>query len=325
MAGLMLGALGGAGQELAKAGGRMQQGAIDADLENLRNENLLNRAKALEQFKMDVGNQQRVQMTERVGAAKTGLINAEIDNRYAKPVMGDTPLTEEQQAVLDQGLMQQGRDIAADRKTLEGDVGMDVKAALKTGDLSVKDAATLSQKDAANETRLAIAQMRTDALNAKTEAQYEAAMAKLNLALSKASGKDQTNKEMLSLLDGMRKDIASESTDIKKTMDSEIQGLGKFAEPEEVKKVRDAYAPKLQLIEKRRAQIQRDFNSLRTRMGLDPIQDDSEPESTAPAKPPASAKPAAVIPSLPAGSKKIGTSNGKDVYQAPDGKRYIAQ
>lgn len=55
MAGIILGALGGAGQELTKVGGRMQQGAIDADLENLRSENLQNRTIALEKIREEAG------------------------------------------------------------------------------------------------------------------------------------------------------------------------------------------------------------------------------------------------------------------------------
>lgn len=186
MAGLILGAMGGAGQAAQRVGENMQRGAIQADLEQLRSENDLNRAKALEQFKMEVGNTQRTQTAERIGEAKRGIINTAIDEKYAKPVMGDTPLTPEQQAVFDQGMETQSRDIAKDRKAMDEDVKTDVRAALKTGDLSVKDAALLSQKDAADETRLRIAEMRVEALNAKTEAQAEAARAKLEAAIAKA-------------------------------------------------------------------------------------------------------------------------------------------
>lgn len=57
------------------------------------------------------------------------------------------------------------------------------------------------------------------------------------------------------------------------------------------------------------------------------------PDASAPAVPAPAAGPAvtpakgspALQPGLPAGSKKIGTSKGRPVYQAPDGKRYVVE
>jgi len=322
MAGMFLGALGGAGQEVAKAGGRMQQGAIDADLENLRSENLQNRTIALEKARIELNNQEREAGVTRVNQAQTGIVNqaraAKLNQFYGE---GSNLRPED---ISDE-------EMASPQAQLSGAETADArtKAAISTGDISPKDAAALGQKDVANETRLTIAQLRTEALNAKTQAQLELGMAKLEAAINKANGgnKDQTNKEMLSLLDGMRKDIASESADVKNSMKAEINGLGKFAEPDEVKKITDAYAPKLEAMNKRRKQIQKDFNVVRERIGLPPINDGNEDSAESNAKPAteSDARPAAVLPSLPSGSKKIGTSNGKDVYQAPDGKRYISQ
>jgi hypothetical protein len=304
MAGIILGALGGAGQEAAKFGGRMQQGAIDADLENLRSENLQNRTIALEKARISMNNQEREAGVARVNQAQTGLVNqakaAKLNQFYGE---GSNLRPED---ISDE-------EMASPQAQLSGAETADArtKAAISTGDISPKDAAALGQKDA------------------KTQAQLELGMAKLEAAINKANGgnKDQTNKEMLSLLDGMRKDIASESADVKNSMKAEINGLGKFAEPDEVKKITDAYAPKLEAMNKRRKQIQKDFNVVRERIGLPPINDGNEDSAESNAKPAteSDARPAAVLPSLPSGSKKIGTSNGKDVYQAPDGKRYISQ
>lgn len=52
---------------------------------------------------------------------------------------------------------------------------------------------------------------------------------------------------------------------------------------------------------------------------------DAEPASGATPKPTAAAPKASGLPDgVPAGSKQIGTSGGKPVYQAPNGKKYIA-
>jgi hypothetical protein len=48
--------------------------------------------------------------------------------------------------------------------------------------------------------------------------------------------------------------------------------------------------------------------------------------STAPAAAAGAAAPGAALPEgLPQGARQIGTSGGKPVYQAPDGKRYLVQ
>lgn len=95
MAGIILGALGGAGQEAAKFGGRMQQGAIDADLENLRSENLQNRTIALEKIREEAGiraedrgimnrSKERGMIVDETLANKPRLTQAEIDAENAK-------------------------------------------------------------------------------------------------------------------------------------------------------------------------------------------------------------------------------------------------
>jgi hypothetical protein len=39
---------------------------------------------------------------------------------------------------------------------------------------------------------------------------------------------------------------------------------------------------------------------------------------------PAGTAPVSTVPALPRGAVKIGTAGGKTVYQAPDGKKFIA-
>lgn len=311
MAGIILGALGGAGQEAAKFGGRMQQGAIDADLENLRSENLQNRTIALEKARISMNNQEREAGVARVNQAQTGLVNqakaAKLNQFYGEGSnLRPEDISDEEMASPDAKL--------SDAETAD----LRTKAAISTGDISPKDAAALGQKDAANETRLTIAQLRTDALNAKTQAQLELGMAKLEAAISKAGAGNTDFDKKIKLLresGATSREIANFITERKQPSLEDLANGFLKADPRAG--TSRAMTPE-QAMERAKA-----LRSLTQTVGEEePAKPDAEPPKPA-AKP--EPKPAAVLPSLPAGSKKIGTSNGKDVYQAPDGKRYISQ
>lgn len=313
MAGMFLGALGGAGQEAAKFGGRMQQGAIDADLENLRSENLQNRTIALEKARIAMGNQEREAGVTRVNQAQTGLVNqarAEKLNQFYGEGSNLRPedISDEEMA-------------SPDAQLSDAETGnLRTKAAISTGDISPKDAAALGQKDAVNETRLTIAQLRTEALNAKTQAQLELGMAKLEAAISKAgAGNTDFDKKIKLLRDSgaTPREIANFITERKQPSLEDLANGFLKADPRAG--TSKAMTPE-QAMERAKA-----LRSLTQTVG----EEEPAKPNAAPAKPAATPKPeqkpAAVLPSLPPGSKKIGTSNGKDVYQAPDGKRYISQ
>lgn len=313
MAGIILGALGGAGQEAAKFGGRMQQGAIDADLENLRSENLQNRTIALEKARIELNNQEREAGVTRVNQAQTGIMNqakaAKLNQFYGE---GSNLRPED---ISDE-------EMASPQAQLSGAETADArtKAAISTGDISPKDAAALGQKDVANETRLTIAQLRTEALNAKTQAQLDLGMAKLEAAINKAGAGNTDFDKKIKLLresGATSREIANFITERKQPSLEDLANGFLKADPRAG--TSRAMTPE-QAMERAKA-----LRSLTQTVGEE---EPAKPEAV-PAKPAAAPKPepkpAAVLPSLPAGSKKIGTSNGKDVYQAPDGKRYISQ
>jgi hypothetical protein len=178
--GIILGALGGAGEAAREIGANMQSGAIQADLENLRSQNEIARARAVEELKMQVGNQQRDQVLARRDAAKQSIINSAIEDKYAgaKPADPST-WTAEQQAAVDQSK-------GIDRKEMEADVNTDLRAAMQTGEISPKDVAVLEQRNAANDTKMAIAELRNEAFRARTDAQLQTAMAKMEIAIARA-------------------------------------------------------------------------------------------------------------------------------------------
>ena len=194
MAGLIMGALGGAGQAAQRIGENMQRGAIEEDLVRVRSEVEQERAVVLEKARLQMGDQQRQQTLQRRQEAKTGIINTAIAEKYADAKPADpSTWTAEQQAAVDQSK-------ALDRKTMENDVNVDVRAALQTGEISPKDAAALSQRDAANETRMAIAELRNQAFQARTEAQLQAALARLEAGIAKAGGGNTDFDKKINLL-----------------------------------------------------------------------------------------------------------------------------
>lgn len=222
--------------------------------------------------------------------------------------------TPEQQAAVDQSL-------EMDREALVGDPKTRTKAAIQTGDISPKDAAVLGQKDEATIYKAMWEQAKEEGRNnradARITAQQEASdkrLAYLFAAMEKNSaGKDTAdlNKEALRFIGDSRKEIASEATNLRLMYQSEI----KDASTAKRAQIEAEYKTKFADIERKRAEIERDFNSLREKVGLP-----GKPVATpAPEKP--EAKP--TMSELPAGSKKIGTSNGKAVYETPDGKRFV--
>jgi len=197
MSGIIAGALGGLGQGLATAGEIGMRKAAATDLENVRAENDQKRAVFMEELRTKSADTQRVAAVERRDQAKAGIINSQMNDEFATAVPSDASTwTPEQQAAVDQAKGMR-------RNELDRDVNLDLRAGMKTGDIDVKDVAAMGQRDAANESRLMIAQMRADALNAKTEAQQEAAKAKIEAAIAKAgSGNTDFDKKIALLKAG---------------------------------------------------------------------------------------------------------------------------
>lgn len=265
MPGIIAGALGGAGDAMVKFGLQQQNDANAMDLENLRSQNDVNRAKAIEQAKIDFANQERTNMVSRVDAAAAPIV-AQAKTSKLNTFYGDgSDLKPED--ISDEEMNSQPAQLSDAEQTKAR-----TQAAIKTGDISPKEAAILSGKDAAAETQMTIAQLRMDAINARTQAQYETAMAKVEAMLAKNGSKAQTNKEALSFIDGLRKDVASEAANLKALYTAEIKDKPRA----KVAEIEAAYKPKFAALEKRRAQIQQDFNSIRERVGLPAVSDEEE-------------------------------------------------
>jgi hypothetical protein len=260
MPGIIAGALGGAGDAMVKFGLQQQNAANAMDLENLRSQNDVNRAKAVEQAKIDFANQERTNMVSRVDAAAAPIV-AQAKTSKLNTFYGDgSDLKPED--ISDEEMNSQTAQLSDAEQS---------KARTQAA-ISPKEAAILSGKDAAAETQMTIAQLRMDAINARTQAQYETAMAKVEAMLAKNGSKAQTNKEALSFIDGLRKDVASEAANLKALYTAEIKDKPRA----KVAEIEAAYKPKFAALEKRRAQIQQDFNSIRERVGLPAVSDEEE-------------------------------------------------
>lgn len=317
--GIILGALGGMGQEMAKIGAANQKALMDEEADTrkatLSSGLALEREKALILFKQNLGAQERADQVKRVDTAagkiaedavteKRGIVTAGIADKES--------WTPEQQAAVDQSLEIDKKKIAADPETR-------IQAAIGTGDIAPKDAATINRDERrldaterATAARERQAEMRdatqryiADLRDKQQSARLEALVARM--------GKDKDGtKEALSFLEGARKELSSEEQTVRQLYQAELRQADKY-DPEAQKAIKEQYEPKLAEIANRRKEIQADYDAVRTRVGL--------PER-APAKPEPTKAPSA-LPKLPAGAKKIGTSGGKAVYETPDGKRFI--
>lgn len=109
----------------------------------------------------------------------------------------------------------------------------------------------------------------TDQRDRAAQARHDASMARIDAALGRASGGADGSKSMLSILDGVRKDINSSVSDVRGRMESELKDV--FS-PEDRKSIREKYEPELAEIKKRREVLERDYEKARMKAGLDPTE-----------------------------------------------------
>jgi hypothetical protein len=203
MMSIVMGALGGLGEAAQNVGSTLLKNELDTESKlkvNQQDSDLaLQRAKALEDYKLQAANTQREAQAQRIGAAQQGIVNGRLATKYAQSDQAvaaadagqtDAPLTDEQRAVIAQSKEE-------DRKRLTADRGTYVDAAIQTGDIAPKDVLasdtraqvadiTAQSRRDVQDARNEVAMARVDAMNAKTQAQYDAAMAKIEAAVTKA-------------------------------------------------------------------------------------------------------------------------------------------
>jgi hypothetical protein len=312
----LIGFLSGVGEAGVKLGTQHMKFLDEEELLKQRAEIEMQKEERLLSLKSRLEDQGREALVSRVDKAAGAIADKAVDGKRAlvgEGIVDKEAWTPEQQAAVDQSL-------EADRTALIGDSKVRTQAAIQTGDISPKDAAVLGQKDEATIYKAMWEQAKEEGRNnradARIAAQSEASDKRLAYLFSalekKGAGRDNADlkKEALRFVGEARKEVASEATNLRLMYQTEI----KDASSAKRAQIEAEYKPKFAEIERKRADIEQDFNSLRADVGL--------PARTAPkteAKP--DAKPR--FSELPAGSKKIGTSGGKAVYQTPDGKKII--
>lgn len=253
---------------------------------------------------------------EAVGE-KRGLIDSGIADRSL--------WTADQQAAVDQSLAQERKGLMDDSRTRE-------KAAIATGDIGPKDAATIEREQRRLDVTERRDESRAAAAAAAEQRRWTVELAKLDL---QQGNLDAQNKKIDAMIqhwerkdDNDEKKAGSPKTPTADRMTSVINSMNQMLKNLDENRPRSTATAE----EKADWQRQKD-NAIAVRdRATAKLNERFDDDGSAPAKeskpaPKPAATPSASKPisALPKGAKQIGTSGGKPVYETPDGKRYIAQ
>lgn len=252
---------------------------------------------------------------ERVAPVR-GLMDAETTDAVARRPDN----REAHQASLDKG-------VEDARKGLKGKLR--TEAAVSTGDISPKDAAQIESKGE-------IAQLRHEGLMANVQAKLDMARDRLEMAQTvatiraasrgEADNKTPADQKMIEYLksqgykaedaiamvmktDPRQSDPARMAASLATTILNQDSSINRRAKEAGKTPAELAMEQAMGMI----TQAEQKFAPNRRPVG----------EAPAPAAKPAASAP--TLKTLPPGSRQVGTSGGKPVYETPDGKRFIAQ
>jgi hypothetical protein len=338
--GLLFAALSGAGQGVAKAAGDYQKFQDDQALMReraaLEEQKQLRIDEVMRSRNVSDANNARQAQVDRIDTAKKGLIDSALDTKYAGSNLAvddanagktDAPLTEDQLSIINQAKQ-------ADAEKLQDDPKIAMKAAVKTGDISPVEAAKMGQS-------AELTQMKMDNLLARAEdknanmkeianIRADAMMAAAQLRVDAANQRATNNK--IDTATG-RMLITSEDANIKASTSQLNMLNAQLANTSPSKNGKPN--PEYQTIKEQMDQLRRDINESKVikagylkSMNLMPDKADTATTPEPKAAPEAKANPPAAqnaTSKLPEGSTVVGRSNGKLVYQTPDGKRFIEQ
>lgn len=312
---IILGALSGAGEQvvdMAKAQQKkwdvMEEAKASADLAEQK-------AISLERFKnalaVSTADQQRTGQVSRINEAAAPLIlQAQMDKLNRG--YGNAPGTLTKDDVLPE-------ELDANKLTPEELLNVKIQAGAGTGDVDLLKAKEAGRKDDALLYKALFEQQKEEGRNnraddrlAESARQSDNRMALLMARVTAAGAKDPKDRAM-EVVDSRRKDLAAELASIRQVYQAEIKDMG----PDEKAARAIEYKAAVAEIEERRKPIEQDYQTLRVKYGM-------AKEGEVPVAPKATPAPAPLT-ALPAGAKQIGTSNGKAVYQLPNGQRVLEQ
>lgn len=298
--GIVLGALGGMGEEMSKIGAANNKALMDEEADTrkatLSSGLALEREKALIMFKQTLGAQERADQVGRIDSAAGKIADEAVSAKrgiVAAGIADKEAWTPEQQAAVDQSLTLDRNSIAADPETR-------IKAGIATGDISPEKAATIERDDRrltaterATAAKERLAEMRDATQRYIAELRHEDSQKRLDALIAK-TGKDTDGvKEALSVIDGARKDLANEATNLKSLYATELKDKSRS----EQARIAAEYKAKFDSIDEQRRQLDADYDSLRSKVGLPPRQPlratpkDPPPAAQQPAGKPSAARP----------------------------------
>lgn len=303
----------------------------------------IDRQKALMQFQADLAenkmrteNALKEQFAQQRAQTVTGYLQQgaqdkaqqttdKINQQYGTPEIGDTPLSDEQQQVLDTAMAQRQGIINKAADDYTSDPTNRVKAGNKLGYYSDDDVLKLDQRQQQLDNAGAMLDAREKRM--KDKADYEAGLleVKRQLADAASKGKDQvlgwatqsrTNATQ-DLNAALRAEEIAQSNVANKLKEKPERGGNKNYEQDltnwtnEFNAAKEALAKRQQATvaaQQASAEIGKMISSALSGYGGNDLQKSSIPSS----------------PSIPQGYTPIGqTKDGKTVYQGPDGKKYI--
>lgn len=198
-----------------------------------------------------------------------------------------------------------------------GKIDDQITAARNAGNYDTVATLRAARKDALDQLKADRKDMvdnrRADAMDERNAIQDK----RLNVMLAKVSSGGSADKNLLPAIDGMRKDVADESSKINGLMKSE---MATAMTPKAKQAVKEAYQPQLDALDARRKELAGYYDFALKKVGL-PVADKSTKKDDPSPKDVGKSKP---LTTLPKGAVQIGTSGGKPVYQTHDGKKFKA-
>lgn len=311
--GILAGAMSGFGAGLADIGDTNIKADIATKAREQESNLATQRAQTMEVFRNNLATKtaddQRTAQAGRIDAAAGKIAEPAIAAKrgiIGSNIASPNDWTDEQQAAVDQSL-------AIDKAGMVQDPAVRERAAISTGDISPDKASVIMREDRratqADDRAVAaeVSSTRKDATARYIAEMKDAtAQARLEALVKNMGGGKSGTREALAFIDGARKDVASEAADARDKQQSELKAA---MFPEDKKAVVEKYAPKFDAIEKKRRQLDMDFDALREGVGLPPAGGKKAEPSTAKSKGISKSE----FDSLPSGSQ----------FTAPDGSRRV--
>lgn len=185
----------------------------------------------------------------------------------------------------------------------ESRIGKPLREERKIDVAEAKNEAASKERAASEERRAKEAERKDATQRYIADLRSRDAEKRLEALLAKTGKSSDGTKEALNFIDGVRKDLANEASNLQRLYQADLGGKGKT----EQAKIKAEYEPKFAAIEAKRGQIEADFNALREKVGL--------PGASAPAPSPTPDKAPAALP-MP--KEKSALQAGK-VYQTSRG------